>query len=108
MYKQLCLIRDLKVGPENAENFEKIIFQKIGVRIRYRAEIEIYPYTKSDITRNDIFFYVHEDDIIKFSIEKMIIGAKWWEDVYHTEETKKIYPEKFLNSHPPMWDPFNI
>lgn len=106
MYKQLCLIRGLKLDFNQIESFEKTILKKIGVRIKYRAQIEVYPDPRKDEIRNDLFFYVHEDDIIKFSIEKIFIGAKWWEDVCHTDDAKMIYPEKFIESHPPMWSPF--
>lgn len=106
MYNQLCLIRGLKIDFDQIKGFEKAIFKKIGVRIKYVCQMEVYPNQQTDELRNDFFFYVHEDDIIKFSIEKMFIGAKWWEDVCHTDEAKMIYPEKFIESYPPMWSPF--
>ena len=110
MYNQLCLIRDLEIGEDQIENFEIIMLNKFGVRVKYHTEIKTFPTLDEEGYpiprtggRNDLFFYVHKEDIDKFSVPRMHLGVHWWEDVVANTANHDSYPEGFIKVHPPTW-----
>ncbi len=47
--------------------------------------------------RHDVFFAVHNDDVMRFAIPRLQMGIRWIEDVLENEarETEhSIYPER--------------
>ena len=110
MYSQLCLIRGFEIGPDQIEDFEAIILNKFGVRIKYDAQVKTLPDLDEDGNiipgtggRRDLFFYVHDEDVEKFSIARMHLGARWWEDVISHKSNKDSYHPSFVKSRPCIW-----
>ena len=53
--------------------------------------------------RNDVLFYVASEDIAKFAIPKIQIGARWWEDVVKYNDDSYLYPQEILDKYRPQW-----
>jgi hypothetical protein len=78
--------------------------------VKYHTEVK----TKPDIDengeivpgtgrRNDLFFYVHSDDISGFAVKRLQIGIRWWEDMIVYNDNAHLYSEEFIKEHPPTW-----
>lgn len=50
-------------------------FEKNGLRIRYKSTVV------NDDGRSDVFFYVHDEDVLKFAIIKLGDPTmRWWDE----------------------------
>ena len=108
-FKQLCVWPGTLVGIENIDDFEKFFMNEFGVRVKYLTEVETLPDLENGKPipdtggRNDAFFYIHNDDIGEFSIPRLNIGIRWWEDVIKYNDNKHLYTKEFLKLHPATW-----
>ena len=83
----------------------------MGVRIKFKCEVETLPDIENGKAvpdtggRNDLFFYVHEDDIPKFALPRLQMGIRWWEDVisYNRINNEHLYTDEFIEANPPTW-----
>jgi len=73
-----------ELGNETSEGFEAWILETFNVRAQYLEEILTNPDPDNPDTggRNDLFFAIHNEDIPKFALPKLRIGARWLEDIY--------------------------
>lgn len=103
-FNQLCVWEGTLVGKEEIKSFEKFFKDEMGTRVKYVEEIETLPTPGEPNTggRNDVFFYVHDDDIMKFSIPRLSLGIRWWEDVLGNGNGE-LYPEIVLAKYPKTW-----
>jgi hypothetical protein len=70
---------------------------------RFKA-IGFVPARFNNEIRWDLFLYVHDDDIPKFSLLRIALHhpqcqLKWWQDVYFNN-IEKAYPQEFCDSFP--------
>ena len=98
-YSQLVLWLGVYVGEENIEEFEKLFKEKYDFRVKYHSEFELMNEYDTSCT----LFYIHSEDIPKFSIFRVGSGdMKWFEDYVEnnpseiSEEVWKLYDE-YLN-----------
>lgn len=50
-------------------------FERKGLRIRYKSTVV------DDDGRSDVFFYVHDEDVLKFAILKLRDPTmRWWDE----------------------------
>ena len=103
-FNQLCVWEGTLVGKEEIKSFEKFFKNEMNVRVKYMEEIETLPTPGEPNTggRNDVFFYVHDDDIMKFSVPRLALGVRWWEDVLGNGNGV-LYPENVLAKYPKTW-----
>lgn len=110
-FKQLCVWPGTLVGADadsikKFEEFMGITFN--GIRIKYEAEVKTFPDSINGKVvprtggRNDLFFWIHNEDVPKFAVPRLQYGIRWWEDVLNNEGGR-LYPEEFLKSHPKTW-----
>jgi len=91
-----CLVKNEDTG-QTEETFEKFMMVQFGIRVKYLEEIITLP-DKGDLEsggRNDLFFAVHQEDVGKFAVPRLMVGIRWIEDVlepcnYHNN----IYPDR--------------
>jgi hypothetical protein len=97
-YNQVCVWPGSNVGEDNIELFEKFMMDEFGVRVQYLEEIKTLPDHYGDTetgNRNDLFFAVHDDDIERFAVPRLIAGIRWIEDVLAKCNYRyEIYPER--------------
>ena len=107
-YNQLCVWPGVVVGEDQIKDFEDH-FKDLGFRVKYSEEVK----TKPDAIhgepvegtggRNDLLFYIHEDDIGKFAVPRLSMGIRWWEDVVSYNDGSHLYTEKILNKYKVKW-----
>lgn len=89
-FNQLCVWPSTLVGQENVTEFENYFKEEIGIRIKYMEEIWNVD------GGNDVFFFVHQEDLQKFLFKRMNMGIKWWEDV---EEKSRLYSKEVIEKY---------
>lgn len=101
-FNQVCVWEGTIVGEDKVEDFKEFMLKEMDVRIHYLEEIKTLPDQGSDGRlvkdtggRNDVFFAVHDDDVMKFAIPRLQMGIRWIEDVLDPGNYKSnIYPDR--------------
>ena len=107
-YNQLCIWPGTVVGEDQIKDFEDH-FKEMGFRVKYETEVETKPDVEDgevvDDTggRNDLFFYIHNDDVGKFAVPRLGMGIKWWEDVVSYNDNSHLYTKEILNKYAVEW-----
>lgn len=109
-YSQLCVWPGTLVGPTEAEEFERFMLETFNARVKYHTEVTTLPdldesgaIMEDTGGRNDLFFYVHDDDVPHFAVPRLQAGIRWWEDVVGYNDNRHLYTEDFINAHPLSW-----
>jgi len=109
-YNQLCVWPATVVGKENIKDLEDFFKDDMDVRVKYKTEVLTNPDLDGDGNevpdtggRNDLFFYVHDDDIGKFAVPRLSMGIRWYEDVVSYNDGAYLYSEDFLEENPISW-----
>lgn len=98
-FSQVCVWPGCIVGKDNISDFEKTMLETFGARVKYIEEITTLPDKVNGVEvpdtggRVDLLFYVHNDDIPKFAIPRLMVGIRWIEDVLDNMGDNIIYPE---------------
>lgn len=104
-FKQLCVIQGCKLGESTEDDFINIFKKDFGVRVKFCEEV----ITNGSKERNeeggrtDIFFYIHDDDILDFAFKRIAFGVRWWEDVVVYNDGAYLYPQAILDKYVPQW-----
>ena len=103
-FNQLCVWEATIVGDDLIKDFTKFFKEEMGVRVKFSEEVKTLPTPNVPDTggRNDVFFYVHDDDIMKFAVPRLQMGIRWWEDVLGNGNGE-LYPENVLANYPKTW-----
>ena len=107
-YNQLCVWPGVVVGEDQIKDFEDH-FKDLGFRVKYSEEVKTKPDVEDgkvvDDTggRNDLLFYIHDDDIGKFAVPRLGMGIRWWEDVVNYNDNSHLYTEKILDKYKVKW-----
>ena len=109
-YTQLCVWPGTLLGDNTPDDFEQFIKNELGVKVKYYTEIITKPdldkdgnYIPDTGGRNDLFFYVHDEDVAKFALPRLQMGIRWWEDVIKYNDNSHLYDAEFIKSNPPTW-----
>ena len=107
-FNQLCVGPGTVVGDSKKvqEDFVKFFKDELGVTVKYETEVKTLP-DPGDLGmktggRNDIFFYIADDDIGKFAVPRFSMGVRWWEDVLGNGNGK-LYPTEILEKYNKTW-----
>lgn len=103
--KQVCIWPGVVLGNNTPEDFEEFMQEQFGVRVQYLETILTKPDTDSSGRevpdtggRSDLFFAIHSNDIMKFSIARLQAGIRWIEDVLSKDNyMSRIYPERVFD-----------
>ena len=99
-FKQVCVWPGCIVKPDEISQVEELFLNEFDVRIQYLETVV----TKPDIGefgylvegtggRHDILFAVHDEDVSKFAVSRLLVGIRWIDDVYGSEGSN-IYPRR--------------
>ena len=109
-YIQLCVWPGTILEEFEENDFERWILDEFDTRVKYHTQVKTKPDTDENGNiipdtggRNDLFFYVHSDDVSKFAVPRLKIGIRWWEDVIVYNDNSHLYSEEFIKEHPPLW-----
>lgn len=95
-FNQLCVWPGTIVGQDQIEKFNKFMKKEFKIRVKYVEEVVL------KTGRNDLLFYIHDDDVMKFAVPRFEYGIRWWEDVYFNNQQKE-YPKEFIKKYPKTW-----
>ena len=110
-FNQLCVWEGVILEGSSPEGFEAFILEKFGSRIKFTETVVTLSDTRNGETvegtggRHDLFFFIHDDDIPKFSVKKLQCGIRWWEDVLDNQERRgeSIYSSETLQKYKKKW-----
>ena len=107
-FNQLCVWPGTVVGDSKKvqEDFVKFFKDELGVTVKYETEVKTLP-DPGDLGmktggRNDLFFYIADDDIMKFAVPRLQMGIRWYEDVLGNGGGK-LYPKEILEKYEKTW-----
>ena len=104
-FNQLCVLRGTIMPEGGAEELEKFFKDEMGVTVKFETQVKTLP-DNPECTetggRNDLFFYIADDDIGKFAVPRLQMGISWWEDVLGNGGGD-LYTEEFLKKYPKTW-----
>lgn len=102
-FTQLCIMPNAVLGNNTPQQFEEW-FKSKGFTVKFAEEVELLPKSKRTKERqHDILFYIASEDIIRFSIQKIMWGFRWWEDVVRYNDHDSRYPKEVLDRYPVTW-----
>lgn len=102
VWQQLVVWPGTILEPGDIETLTDIIKKEFDVRIKFEGEEKTLPDETGPGGRNDVFFRIHKDDVGKFAIPKLGIGARWWEDIWYND-SQHLCRQEFLDAHPASW-----
>ena len=104
-YNQLCVLEGTIMPEGGAKELEIFFKDNFGVKVKFETEVKTLP-DRPGCTetggRNDIFFYIADDDIGKFAVPRFRMGVRWWEDVLGNGNGK-LYPTEILEKYNKTW-----
>ena len=104
-YNQLCVWPATLLDDSGVKGFTKFLKDAFGARFKFSQEVKTLPDMEGGKVvpdtggRNDLFFYVHDDDIGKFALARLDYGIRWWDDVL-SNGGGKLYPKEILDQYP--------
>lgn len=109
-FTQLCVWPGTVLGDSTPQDLEQFFLDEMKTRVKYKCEVVTNPDIDESGNaipetggRNDLFFYVHSDDINHFAVPRLKMGIRWWEDVVGYNDNRHLYSEEFLNANPLTW-----
>lgn len=101
-FTQVCVWPGVTLGDQTSEDFVKYIENEFGVRIQFLEIILTNPdrdecgqVVKDTGGRSDIFFAVHDNDVGKFAVPRLMVGIRWIEDVLaECNNGRHLYPSR--------------
>lgn len=98
-FRQVCVWEGQGVSPTRASDFELYMMREFGVRVQYLEGIQTDPEFDDHFrSRHDLFFAVHDNDIIPFAYPRASAGIRWLEDVLsEIRSGNRIYPERVFD-----------
>ena len=104
-FNQLCVLQGCLMLEGGAKELESFFKDEMGVKVKFETEVKTLP-DKPGCTetggRNDIFFYIEDNDISKFAIPRLNMGIRWYEDVLGNGGGK-LYPTEVLEKYEKTW-----
>lgn len=108
MYNQLCIWEGI-ILDTNLEDFDNF-FKGHGFDVKFETEYKTLPDLDEDGNeiegtggRNDLLFYINDNDIGRFAIWRLEYGIRWWEDFAFYNGHSNIVPKEILEKYPPTW-----
>ena len=103
-FNQLCVWPGTVVGDSKKvqEDFVKFFKDELGVTVKYETEVKTLPDETGEGGRNDLFFYIADNDISKFAVPRLQMGIRWWEDVL-SNGGGELYPTEVLEKYEKTW-----
>lgn len=105
-FNQVCVWQACLLGNTSPEEFEEWVSKEFnGTRARYLESYLTLPDKKEDGSpvqgtggRSDLMFAIHQEDVPKFAVPRLLYGIHWWED--HVHNCRPIIPTDVLKKYP--------
>lgn len=100
-YTQVCVWPGCIVDEGEVHKFEEWMVERFGVRAQYLEVVKTNPDIKDDRAifgtgnRSDVFFAIHNEDVMKFAVPRLEYEMRWIEDVLAPcNHGAHLYPER--------------
>ena len=106
-FTQVCVWPGTLVGTDKQAEFEQWVQETFNVRVQYLEEVATAPDMRNGFPvegtggRNDLFFAVHDEDVMRFAVPRLQFGMRWLEDMYGNGHGA-LYPERVAEYQ--CWD----
>ena len=101
-YNQLCVMEGTLMPEGGAKELIEFFKDKFGVNVHFETQVKTLPDETGEGGRNDLFFYIADNDISKFAVPRLSMGIRWWEDVLGNGNGK-LYPTEILEKYSKTW-----
>ena len=104
-FNQLCVLQGTIMPDGGAKELENFFKEQMGVTVKFETQVKTLPDTPECTEtggRNDLFFYIADDDVGKFAVPRLQMGIRWWEDVLGNGASN-LYTEEFLEKYKKGW-----
>ena len=104
-FNQLCVLQGTIMPEGGAKELEAFFKNEMGVTVKFETEVKTLPDTPECTEtggRNDLFFYIADDDIGKFAVPRLSMGIRSYEDVL-SNGGGKLYPTEILEKYEKTW-----
>ena len=101
-FNQLCVMEGTLMPEGGAEELVKFFKEEMKVDVHFETEVKTLPDETGEGGRNDLIFYIADDDIGKFAVPRLQMGIRWWEDVLGNGNGK-LYPREILEKYSKTW-----
>ena len=101
-FNQLCVMEGTLMPEGGAEELVKFFKDEMGVDVHFETQVKTLPDETGEGGRNDLFFYIADNDISKFAVPRLQMGIRWWEDVLNNGNGK-LYPSEILEKYSKTW-----
>ena len=105
-FNQLCVLEGTTFPEGGVEEFHQFFKDEFGVTVKFENQVKTLPDFEGCTEtggRNDLFFYIADDDIRKFAVPRLQMGIRWWEDVLGNGNGK-LYDNDVLEAYPNKWE----
>ena len=108
-FNQLCVMEGTTFPEGGVKEFHQFFKDEFDVRVKFENQVKTLPDMQDGEPvpetgdRNDLFFYIHNDDIGKFAVPRLQMGIRWWEDVLGNGNGK-LYDNDVLEAYPNKWN----
>ena len=102
-FNQLCVLEGTLFPEGGVNEFHQFFKDEMGVRVKFENQVKTLPDETGPGGRNDLFFYIHDDDIGKFAVPRLSMGVRWYEDIL-LNGVGKLYDEDVLKAYPATWE----
>ena len=101
-FNQLCVMEGTLMPEGGAKELVKFFKDEMGVDVHFETQVKTLPDETGEGGRNDLFFYIADEDISKFAVKRLSMGIRWWEDVLGNGNGK-LYPSEILEKYSKTW-----
>ena len=105
-FNQLCVMEGTLFPEGGVKEFHQFFKDEFGVTVKFENQVKTLPDFEGCTEtggRNDLFFYIADDDIGKFAVPRLQMGTRWWEDVLGNGNGK-LYHNDVLEAYPATWE----
>ena len=99
-FNQLVVWPATLVGQDKVDEFTSWMLEN-GFTVKYAEEFKTLPGDDGEGGRNDLLFYVADEDVPKFALWRLQYGMRWWED--YTESSSDIIPDDVKERYKNGW-----
>lgn len=101
-FNQLCVMEGTTLGKSTSKDFEKF-FKEEGFTIKFAEQVTTNKVLDDGSIREDLLFYISEEDIPRFATWRFNMDIKWWEDIVFYNERASEYSAEILEKYPTKW-----
>ena len=105
-FHQVCVWPGTNVETSEIADFERFFLNEFKTRIHFLETVVTGPSINGDIPipgsggRHDVFFAIHDDDVMHFATTRLALGIRWVDDAM--QDSASIWPDhirEYTNSN---------